>query len=362
MFRIRPYEAKTLSWWFTQRDLIRFDPPYQRRGDIWNKNAQGYLIDSILNDFDIPKIYLADFSYVDSPLNETKSQYAVIDGRQRLEAIFGFYDGNVTLNEDFTSQDEPSVQLGGLGYKDLLHRAPKLASKFDNFNLSVMSVLTNDEALINELFVRLNSSKPLTAPEFRNAMKGVVPPLIRSLARHHFFRTDISFKTDRGEDQQVAAKFLLVEFRGDLVDTKRASLDRFVQDATRAEALTAEMARAGSRAKRVLDGLHRVFLPRDLLLQSPGSLVVYYWLVRTLGPAPDLRSFLFAFEAERKQNRERAKKMHTVDPELLHYDSLNRSVNDAGSLRGRFLILETSYSAWGIQLPLRRGPRAVATP
>ena len=62
---------------------------------------KAYLIDTILNGFDIPKIYLADFTWRDSPLNRKRLPYAIIDGKQRFEAIFDFFKGEVTLNDDF---------------------------------------------------------------------------------------------------------------------------------------------------------------------------------------------------------------------------------------------------------------------
>ena len=348
MFRIRPNEARTISWWYGQRDVIETDPPYQRRGNIWTKDAKAYLIDSILNDFDIPKFYLADFSYIDTSLNVAGTQYAIIDGKQRFEAIFDFYNNDVVLSPNFAFFPDPSLDLSGLSYRDLASQYPKVAQRFENFNLTVMSVITDEEAKINELFLRLNSSRPLSAPEYRNAMKGIVPGLVRTLARHPFFTQYISFKTGRGEDRQVATKFLLTEFRGDLVDTKKTQLDRLVGDAARAEASKSEYERAADRVTRVLDAMTQVFISSDPLLSSHGPLVVYYWLVRTLGPDQGLREFLLTFERERRDNREKAKdpdKASQLNPEYLRYDSLNRSINDAGSLQGRARILLGSYTA-----------------
>jgi hypothetical protein len=363
MFTIRPFEARTTSWWFAQRDNIDMSPPYQRRGRIWNPDAKAYLIDSILNDFDIPKFYLADFTYTNTPLNATSSQYAVIDGKQRFEAIFDFYTNRVVLKQDFQFFPDPTLSLGGLSYQDLRSQYPKVASRFENFNLSIMSVITDEEAKINELFVRLNASKPLTGPEFRNAMRGMVPGLIRDLSGHPFFKENIAFSTNRGEDRQVAAKLLLVEFRGDLVDTKRAQLDRLVEEGAKAEASATEFNRAAERAQRTLDKMSEVFIPKDPLLRSQGPLVVYYWLVRTLRPEylVGLREFLVDFEQQRKRNRELAKhseQSRAVDPELLRFDSLNRSINDIGSLRGRASILLRRYTT---ELALEDSERETAS-
>jgi hypothetical protein len=210
-----------------------------------------------------------------------------------------------------------------------------------------MSVITDEESKINELFLRLNSSRPLSAAEYRNAMKGIVPELVRQLANHPFFDNNVTFRRGRGEDRQVAIKFLLTEFRGDLVDTKKAQLDRLVNDGARAEASTEEFKRAADRVSHVLDSMTQVFIHSDPLLSSQGPLVVYYWLVRTVGPDPGLREFLVTFERERRANRERAKDPnHTgrLNSEYLRYDSLNRSINDSGSLQGRARILLSRYT------------------
>ena len=179
MFTVRPFEARTLSWWYDERDSIDLSPVYQRKGGIWSPFDKAYLINSILNGFDVPKLYLADFTYVNTPLNEKSRPYAVIDGRQRLEAIFGFFSNSFPLNRDFQLFDQINLQLAGLGYKDLKVNHPKIASKLENFNLSVMSVITDDEAKISELFVRLNKNRPLSGAEIRNAMTGELPRMVR---------------------------------------------------------------------------------------------------------------------------------------------------------------------------------------
>src|ERR1700722_13147633 len=100
-FKVEPMEPHTLTWWRNRKEKIDMDPPYQRRGRLWSATDKQYLIDSILNGFDVPKVYMADFTWGDSPLNRQKLPYAIIDGKQRLLAIFDFFGGSITLNKDF---------------------------------------------------------------------------------------------------------------------------------------------------------------------------------------------------------------------------------------------------------------------
>ena len=145
-----------------------------------------------------PEALHGRFTWGKSPLNKKKLRYAIIDGKQRLEAIFDFYDGLVVLNDDFKLLSAPKLSLGGLGYKDLIDQYPRVADVFDQYNLLVMGVVANSEERINELFVRLNRSKPLTGAEIRNAMAGPAPSVIRQISRHEFFKDNIGFAASRG--------------------------------------------------------------------------------------------------------------------------------------------------------------------
>lgn len=335
MFKVRKHDNKSLRWWFNNRENIDFNPPYQRKGNLWSEYNKAYLIDSIINGFDIPKIYLADFTVTNSRLNYSRKQYAVIDGRQRLEAIFDFFSSKLSLNDDFTYFSDQTIQLRGLTHADIRRNYPSIADEYEEFQLDVMSVITDDEAKINDLFIRLNTSKPLTGAEIRNAMSGVVPELIRKIADHEFFKTRIRFKTSRGEDKNTAAKLLLLEFRGKIVDTKKTHLDRFVEEGVQSQ--TDDLQRAADRVDFNLNLLCDVFALQDKLLSSQGLIPVYYWLTRSIGDVKNIRRGIVHFEAMRLENRRIAKDDPTrADQTLLSYDVMNRSTNDQNSIKGRF--------------------------
>src|SRR5690349_19180027 len=97
MFKVSLHDAKPLSWWYEQFRLERIDmkPTYQRRSSLWSQWKKAHLIDSILNGFDVPKFYLADFTKSRSALNRARKPYAIIDGKQRFESIFSFFAGDL---------------------------------------------------------------------------------------------------------------------------------------------------------------------------------------------------------------------------------------------------------------------------
>lgn len=346
VFKVSTFDAKTLSWWKARRSKIDMSPPYQRRGRLWSSTDKAYLIDSIINGFDVPKLYIADFSWGDSTLNKKKLPYAIIDGKQRLEALFDFYDGAVTLNEDFVYRPDPSLKLAGLGYKDLIQNFGEIAEIFDTYNLSVMSVIATSEEPINELFVRLNRNKPLTGAEIRNAMSGPAPAMFRRIAGHEFFTDYAAFSVQRGQDLNTAAKLVMFEFDG-LTSTKKINMDQFVKTAAR------DRGKLELSARRVMDTLElmtEVFLPRDRLLASAGTVPVYYWFVRSLQPKQHatVRPFLNWFEESRRLNRQAAASggAAKVSADLTAYDNLNRSTNDETSHVGRFQILSKRFQSY----------------
>src|SRR6185312_15419167 len=80
------------------KDLINLSPSYQRRGGIWNLERKQLLIDSILNEYDIPKLYFHHIlPWYSKDKFDSKFKYAVIDGRQRLSTILDFLDDKFPL-------------------------------------------------------------------------------------------------------------------------------------------------------------------------------------------------------------------------------------------------------------------------
>lgn len=342
-FSVKPLEPHTLTWWRNRQSKIDMDPPYQRHGRLWSPTDKAFLIDSILNAYDVPKIYVADFTWGESPLNRQNLQYSIIDGRQQLEAIFDFFEGKLVLNSDFILLEDPSLKLGGLSYQDLKLRYPQVAETFDEYSLSVMGVFAQSLEPVTELFVRLNRSKPLTGAEIRNAMSGPAPEVFRQIAKHELFQEYITFTVKRRQDLNAAAKILYFEFAGSLTETKKSSLDEFTKAAAKNRK---ELELAARRTLDVLDSMSEIFLPKDKILGSAGVFPVYYWFTRAR-EANDfqyVREFLVRFEEDRKLNRELAMDDPKVDNELLKYDRLNRSTDDIRSHRGRFEILSRRFA------------------
>jgi hypothetical protein len=324
------------------RESIWFDPPYQRMSDIWPLEKRQLLVDSILNGFDVPKLYFHEF-FPSKEVGGKKMKYAIVDGKQRLQSIFSFIEGAFPIAERFELLEDPAVSPGGLTYAELARQYPSLKTRFDGFVLPIVSILTDETELIEDMFSRLNEAVPLNAAEKRNALGGPIPPIIRTASQHKFFVEKLPFTNARYRHYDLVAKFLYLCHRGQLVDTKKAHLDEFVkqQRDLRNQAGAAALAK---EATQVLDRLTDVFVDRDALLRSVGTVVLYFHMFRDAirnSWADELsRRSLEEFENMRAENRAAAEDDDGLgEYKLLEFDRLTQSPNDGVALRYRYAVL-----------------------
>jgi hypothetical protein len=366
MFKVEPYKDGTLRWWYEQYISERIDmaPPYQRKSEIWSKWKRAHLIDSIINDFDVPKFYVASsIEHTSGRMNKNAKALAIIDGKQRFQAIFDFFSDNVPLNASFIFDADPTLDLAGLKYSQLSFRSAWLIEKIENFVPAVMNVLTDEPNKIDELFVRLNSGEAATGSERRNAMKGPVPPILRDLVLHPFFQRKISFTTKRMQEYNLAAKLLLLEYKRSFVDTKAKNLNDLADIAAKWEddnpgQVNGDLdpyAAARDRVFQILDLLAAEFNDRDSLLASQGGIPLYYWFAReNPRKSNELRDFLDEFTKQVKEILLMQRlDPELADPELVSYYTMGRTTNDQASLEGRYKILLKRFNQF-------RNPHAIA--
>ena len=77
---------------FGIRERINTNPDFQRPA-VWGKAQKQLLIDTILRNYDIPKLYW-------SKTGIKPDTYNVVDGQQRLRAIWEYFNNEFALPKD----------------------------------------------------------------------------------------------------------------------------------------------------------------------------------------------------------------------------------------------------------------------
>ena len=346
---IETHELKnsTNLWIYSERDEIETNPHYQRMGGIWTLEKRRLLIDSIINNYDLPKIYFHEYSRKQA--KKSGYRYAIIDGRQRLETIWQFMDNDLSLSDDIQVLRYPEAKLNHFRYSDLAKEYPKLKIQFDSFVLPIISVRTenDDVEVIEDMFSRLNEAVPLNAAEKRNAIGGDFVKAVREISTHRFFMTQVKFSNSRYRHREIAARMLFTEYNlsahDRLIDTKKVWLDQMARIFKAGR--NAEIQEIKIKVTSLLAAMCKVFHEKDELLQAQGMMIVYMLVFRNAMKNDCLleldRPKFLEFRRELTRNRQIAEENYVSSRfELLEFDRLNQQgTNDASNISARARIL-----------------------
>lgn len=133
------YSQRSLSclWSMIYNFGLDSDPIYQR-DYVWELEDKVKLIDSIFHHVDIGKFLFVHNEYHD---REDHKSYEVIDGKQRINALFEFYENRFPYK--------------GIYFKDL---HPQDKSHFENYPISYAEVRNVSMKDKLELFLKVNTT------------------------------------------------------------------------------------------------------------------------------------------------------------------------------------------------------------
>jgi len=201
-------------------DEIDLMPEFQRSPDLWSKQAQSRLIESILIRLPIPAFYFD--AYEDA-------KWQVVDGLQRLSAINNFVLKKTLAltNLEFLTDCE------GKKYDDLPR---SLTRRLDEFQTSVYLIKPGTPLLIKyALFNRINTGGlKLTPQEIRHAMsqsvrKGIASQFLTEIVGKDIFKNVVSNKSNRQAHQELVLRHVAFVLFG--VDGYKSSLPKFLDSA-----------------------------------------------------------------------------------------------------------------------------------
>ena len=188
-------ERKVENWsvekLYRERTRISF-PEYQRQKQLWTQDKKSKLVDSILRDFDIPKLYF----------NRTSdNSIEMIDGQQRLWSIWDFLDDKYPYR----------VKVGGKAqYFSTMASAQK--RKIINYKFQANVFKEAGDDYVRELFVRLQIALLLNTGEKLHAAKGKMKYLVFGRLAKHQFITKIGVSDKRYAKETLCAQICINSF------------------------------------------------------------------------------------------------------------------------------------------------------
>lgn len=137
-----------------RRELV-VNHDYQRGSGLWPDGPSSYFIDTILENYPFPKIYMAE--YLDRPQRAIRKE--IVDGQQRVTTIQRFYSNELRIVGD--------SRFAGLRYDDL---DEDTKDKFLSYSVGVDVIRNAAPSEILQMFRRMNAyTLPLNEAERRHS-------------------------------------------------------------------------------------------------------------------------------------------------------------------------------------------------
>jgi hypothetical protein len=319
-------DAKTEHWpllTFKEYEKdINPNPTYQRSA-VWKLDQKQLLIDSILRKIDIPKLYLR---YLGES-NSNGFTYEIIDGQQRMRALWDFLSNKYVLSEEAEEVlfGDKVFDVAESTYEKL---PPKLKlERIHKYTLDVVIIQQATEDEIADLFFRLNNGTPLKPAEVRNSMPGEMTKSIRGLAQHAFF-SKVSFANRRFAHDQVTAQMMMVELNGSPSDIPDRLLSKMY-----AEYQKKSPKAAVDRMTVVLNALDKSFPEKSRLLNRAQTVNLYLLFSFVLSTHKLAKPFFKEFLPWYQKSE--ARRLRDQEYKFL----MTSNVNSRRSIEERFKIL-----------------------
>lgn len=152
-------------------DKLLVNRKYQRKL-VWTTEEKQNLIDSLIKDYPIPLILLADAS------EGSNQMFEIMDGMQRLNAIFSFIENTFPVHDKYFDTDEftRARQVSESGVFTVASKdkcnfyEPGICADILDYQLAVTTFPIESEKQVTDVFGRINSGgKQLSAQEKRQA-------------------------------------------------------------------------------------------------------------------------------------------------------------------------------------------------
>ena len=206
--------------WFKQADelhQLEMKPPFQRNL-VWTDKQKSFLIDSILNNYPVPELYMQDITNEDG----TK-QFIVVDGQQRITACLEF------INNKFEMDAKDSPSYANMTFDDLNTDQKK---RIYSYSFVVRQLPEMSDQELREIFSRLNRNNVvLNSQELRQATYwGQFIQTMNEVAEDDIWRELGIFTSNdvkRMLDVEFISELTIAAIHG--VQNKKLTLDKYYE-------------------------------------------------------------------------------------------------------------------------------------
>jgi len=263
-------------------------------------------------------------------------QWEVIDGQQRLRAIWEFFRGEYPLSKDADAVD--NYEIAGKKY-DELH--DDLQGIFDTYPLHCVIFEETPDEVIDEIFLRLNNGVPLNSAEKRNAISGAMRDFVHQLTSESpLFMKSVVIPDKRYARDEALAQTVLVELNGGPCQVGYKQLkDMYEKNRTfKTDSLKAK------RVRNVLSFLAKAFPRRTPELNKVNALSLYILASELLGKyavsgsSKEFSQWFLDFEKRRQEDE--AMDADQRNPDLVQYQLyLSQATASQAALQHRHRVL-----------------------
>ena len=188
------FNLKMMIQW--GKNHFKINPEYQR-SKMWSDRKKQVLLDSIIKGLPIGTFILKKLA---------DGSFEVLDGQQRIDAIFCFVEGHLVTPTETTG-------FRGKNYQDLQADLRRSAD-FDNFEVFYDEIEDGEDEEIAMIFLRLQEGVPLNSAERLNATIGAMRNFVFEISKHPVF-LNCKISPFRFGHRLIAAQITLLEIGSD---------------------------------------------------------------------------------------------------------------------------------------------------
>jgi len=280
---------------------IDLDADYQRE-KIWTAKQQQLLLDSIMREIDIPKLYIVKVE------NNKQFDYECIDGKQRMTALVRFFKPEPSEEYPLKVRHYETEYT----YKEFKKTHPSDAKKIEDYELSFAAYEPLDDEYVREILRRLQLGIRLNSGELLKTRTGTIRDFVYKDIGNNgpFFRkTNLSekrFSRPFTLSQICINSFAKAKAEGEFVRARLQDIEDFFEENHDLDKNDDNLV----RIRHVLKEMDKAFKEKAIIISSRAVAVTAYLFAEELfvnDKAKEISSFAkfyYDFLNEIKKNTE----------------------------------------------------------